>query len=229
MEESISNLIGPSESSSSLNPWSRKLSDAQKSIKIKNGKKLVVDHSSDESMDKEFDVPIVRTPRVRSSQRYIPPHARRQEDDVHETQEVRRSTRVKHLVERLTYNGYMRMHYAYMTQMLQHDEPVTFQEACEVKEWQEAMDEEMNALVKNETWDLVKLPSTKNVIGCKWVYKMKYNSDGLVERYKARLVAKGYAQKYGLDYEEVFNRIAAKMMIVRIVTAISTYKDWKVW
>ena len=103
-----------------------------------------------------------------------------------------------------------------------------FQEACEVKEWQEAMHEEMNALVKNETWDLVKLPLTKNVFGCKWVYKMKYNSDGSMEWYKARLVAKGYAQKYGLDYEETFSPIA-KMTTVRIVIALAAaHEDWKV-
>ena len=51
------------------------------------------------------------------------------------------------------------MQYAYITQILLHDELVTFQEACEVKEWQEAMDEDMSALVKNDTWELVKLPS----------------------------------------------------------------------
>ena len=75
-------------------------------------------------------------------------HARRHEEDVHKIQELRRSTRVNLPIERLTYNGYMRMHYAYMTWMLQHDELVTFQEACEVKEWQEAMDEEMIAVKK---------------------------------------------------------------------------------
>ena len=52
------------------------------------------------------------------------------------------------------------------------------------------MDEEMDALDVNETWDLVPLPEGKNVIGCKWVYKVKYNSDGTISRYKARLVAR---------------------------------------
>lgn len=56
------------------------------------------------------------------------------------------------------------------------------------------MDEEMDALVRNDTWELVRLPSEKNVIGCKWVFKVKCNSDGSIERHKARLVAKGYAQ-----------------------------------
>ena len=112
--------------------------------------------------------------------------------------------------------------------MLQHDEPVTFQEACEVKEWQENMDEEMSALVKNGTWELVKLPLSKNVIGCKWVYKIKYKSDGSVERYKARLLEKGYAQNYGLDYEETFN-LVAKMTTMRTIIALAFHKDWKVW
>ena len=83
-----------------------------------------------------------------------------------------------------------------------------------VKGWQEAMDEEMSALVKNGTWELVKLPLSKNVHGCKWVYKMKCKLDELVERYKARLVAKGYAQKYGFHYEEAII-LVTKMEILR--------------
>ena len=66
------------------------------------------------------------------------------------------------------------------------------------------MDEEMDALYGNETWDLVPLPEGKKAIGCKWVYKVKHNSDGSINGYKARLVAKGYAQTYGIDYEETF-------------------------
>jgi hypothetical protein len=55
------------------------------------------------------------------------------------------------------------------------------------------MDEEMAALYANKTWELVPLPEGKKAIGCKWVYKVKHNSDGSINRYKARLVAKGYA------------------------------------
>jgi len=61
------------------------------------------------------------------------------------------------------------------------------------------MDEEMATLDASATWELVALPKDKKVIGCKWVYKVKHNADGSVNRYKARLVAKGYAQTYGIE------------------------------
>ena len=83
----------------------------------------------------------------------------------------------------------------------------------------------MAALDENETWDLVPLPNIKNVIGCKWVYKVKHNSDGTVSRYKARLVAKGYAQTYGIDYEETFSPIA-KMAAVCTIIGVAASKGW---
>ena len=84
----------------------------------------------------------------------------------------------------------------------------------------EAMKVEYEALMKNETWDLVPYPNEKNVIGNKWIYKVKFNSVGDIEKYKARLVAKGFAQKYGVDYKETFT-IVAKMPIVKIILALS--------
>ena len=73
-----------------VNPWSQKLSEAQKRDEIKNRTKKFVDHSTDESIDEEFAVQIVQRPGVKSSQRYKPPHAQRHEEDVHESQELRR-------------------------------------------------------------------------------------------------------------------------------------------
>ena len=70
------------------------------------------------------------------------------------------------------------------------------------------MKEELDALHKTGTWDLVDLPSGKYVIGCKWVYKIKTQSYGTIDRYKACLVARGFTQEYEIDYEETFTPVA---------------------
>ena len=64
------------------------------------------------------------------------------------------------------------------------------------------MKEDLDALSKNNTWDLVTLSSRKFVVGCKWIYKIKTHSDGSIEQYKACFVIKGFIQKYKIDYEE---------------------------
>jgi len=64
----------------------------------------------------------------------------------------------------------------------------------------QAMKEEMDVLLKNKTWVLVTLLEGQNIVGCKWVFLIKYKADGTVERYKARLVAKGFTQTYRVDY-----------------------------
>ncbi|KAM1744384.1 hypothetical protein ACFX11_011278 [Malus domestica] len=81
-------------------------------------------------------------------------------------------------------------------------EPVDFQEAVQDTKWRKAMDEEIEAIQKNDTWELAILPKGHKAIGVKWVYKTKKNANGEVERYKARLVAKGYSQRAGIDYDE---------------------------
>ena len=63
------------------------------------------------------------------------------------------------------------------------------------------MEEEMHTLTENETWALVDTPKGVKTIGCRWVYKVKYNTEGSGNRYRARLVAKGYVQQHDIDYE----------------------------
>ncbi|MCO5583443.1 hypothetical protein L7F22_037354 [Adiantum nelumboides] len=136
-----------------------------------------------------------------------------------------RSGRNRYPVDRLTYDGYVAKHFAFMTKVAQEVEPTCFEEAVENDKWKEAMNEEMDALYGIETWELAPLPKSKKPIGYRWVYKIKHNSDGSVNRYKARLVAKGYAQTYGIDYEETFV-LVAKMATVRAVVVVATAKGW---
>ena len=83
------------------------------------------------------------------------------------------------------------------------------------------MRKEIQALEENGTWTVEDLPVGKKAIGSKWVYKIKYNSDGSIERCKARLVILGNNQKEGIDYHETFAP-TAKMATIRTFLAVAT-------
>jgi len=89
------------------------------------------------------------------------------------------------------------------------------------------MDEELSTLHKTDTWDLVPLPPGKSVVGCRWVYKIKTNSDVSIERYKARLVAKGYSQQCGMDYEETFAPVA-KITTIHTLIVVASIRQWHI-
>jgi len=71
------------------------------------------------------------------------------------------------------------------------DEPSTLGEVLSDRNWVTTMDSEHQALLQNKTWHPLPPPEGKNIIGCKWVYKIKRKADGTIDRYKARLIAKG--------------------------------------
>jgi hypothetical protein len=87
------------------------------------------------------------------------------------------------------------------------------------------MDAEYDALEKNQTWHLVPPKGIKNVIDCRWVYKVKQKADGLFDRIKARLVAKSFKQRYGIDYEDTFSPVV-KADTIRIVLSIAVSRGW---
>ena len=91
------------------------------------------------------------------------------------------------------------------------------------KKWEEGMKEEMDSLVNNHTWDLVQLPAGKRAIHNKWVYRLKEGYGGK-KRYKARLIVKGFAQKKGIDFDEIFSPVV-KMTSIRTILSIVEVED----
>jgi len=83
----------------------------------------------------------------------------------------------------------------------------------------------MEALQKNNTWKLIPQPEGKKIIGCKWVFSIKYKADGSIDRYKTRLVAKGFTQTYDIDYVETFFPIA-KLNTIRVLLSLVANLDW---
>ncbi|CAA7059707.1 unnamed protein product, partial [Microthlaspi erraticum] len=79
-------------------------------------------------------------------------------------------------------------------------EPTTITQALKDPNWGRAVSDEFGAHIRNHSWDLVPPNPSQNVVGCRWVFTLKYFSTGLLDRHKARLVAKGFLQQYGVDY-----------------------------
>ena len=103
--------------------------------------------------------------------------------------------------------------------------PSSYKQAMKHECWREAIETELLALEKNQTWDVVVRPSSAKPLGSKFVFSVKLHPDGSVERYKARLVVLGNKQEYGIDYEETFAPVA-KMTTVRTILALAASQSW---
>jgi hypothetical protein len=123
----------------------------------------------------------------------------------------------------LSYDLLSSSHKMFSLSVSSHPEPQFYHQAIKSPQWRDAMNSKIAALESNNTWSLVDLPPHKKPIGCKWVFKIKYKSDGSIERHKARLVAKGYTQCEGLDYHETFSPVS-KLTTVRCLLAIAATK-----
>ena len=113
--------------------------------------------------------------------------------------------------------------------ILSVDEPTSYANAiaspCS-ENWKDAMKEELESLHENEVWEVVPKPTHRKIIDGKWVFKVKGNAQGQIERYKARYVARGFSQVQGLDFDEVFAPVA-RYDSLRLLLAISANRKWR--
>jgi hypothetical protein len=107
-------------------------------------------------------------------------------------------------------------------------EPKNFDEASQHDDWIRAMNEELDQIEKNNTWELVPRPEDKNVIGSKWVFKNKMNEKGQVVINKSKLVCKGYEQVEGRDFDETFAPVE-RLETIKMFLAYSCHKNFKVY
>ena len=109
-------------------------------------------------------------------------------------------------------------------------DPVTYAEAMRSEyseKWDDAIQKEYNSLMEQKVWEVCPLPAGRKAVGCKWVFKRKYNAEGQIARYKARLVAKGFSQKEGIDYHEVFSPVV-QISSLRVLLAIAVERGWEI-
>ena len=115
-------------------------------------------------------------------------------------------------------------HKAFLVTM---EEPESVTDALADPDWTRAMRAEYEALLRNQTWSLVDLPRDRRAIGCKWVFRVKENADGTLNKLKARLVAKGFHQTPGFDFSETFSPVV-KPTTVRIILTLALAQGWRV-
>ncbi|GJZ33299.1 putative RNA-directed DNA polymerase [Tanacetum coccineum] len=134
--------------------------------------------------------------------------------------------KVKYGIDRVVnYSNLSKDNYCFATNLNKTFEPNIFHDACKNKEWIITMNNEMEALNRNKTWEITQLPLGRKPIECKWIYKVKYKSNGDIKRYKARLVAKGYNQREGVDYDKKFSPVV-KIVTVRCLINIAVNNGW---
>lgn len=117
------------------------------------------------------------------------------------------------------FDDYIMLAEAFVNELEEIQEPETFEQAVKSPQntfWKRAMDEEIISLNENVTWNLEVLPKGKRAIPCKWVFKVKRNRDGSIDKYKARLVIEGFTQRYGIDYDQTFSPVT-KLGTVRSI------------
>lgn len=131
------------------------------------------------------------------------------------------------LSDYLSYDRFSPSYCSYLIALKTNIEPRSFREAMKYDVWRASMKTVIDALERNQTWDIEALPPGKKALGTKWIYTIKLRADGTIERHKSRLVVLGNNQEEGHDYDETFSPVA-KMTTVRIFLDIAAKKNHEI-
>lgn len=145
---------------------------------------------------------------------------RTREEDSDEDLPIIKRLRDRSLIATRRFQDYVMMANDFVNRI---ETPTTYREAVNSKEkvdWEKAMNSEIKSLQENQTWELSTLPKENKAIPCKWVYRVKTNADGSIEKFKARLVIKGFSQRKGIDYNQTFSPVA-RMGTIRSFLSIA--------
>ena len=123
---------------------------------------------------------------------------------------------------------YPEEHCAFMVSLDESHVPKSYEEAMKDKEWRESVRAESNAMIKNDTWYESELPKGKRAVSSRWIFTIKYQANGQIDRKKTRLVARGFTQTYGEDYIDTFAPVA-KLHTIRIVLSLAVNLEWGLW
>ena len=96
--------------------------------------------------------------------------------------------------------------------------PTSFTTASKILQWREVMNAEFNALLESSTWTLVPKLLHMNLVGCKWIYRIKKNSNGSISQYKAHPITKGFHQQPSIDYGDTFSLVLKPTTIWTILS-----------
>ena len=119
-------------------------------------------------------------------------------------------------------------HYSFMVSLDESYVPRSYEEAMLIQEWRDSVNDEADAMIRNDTWYESELPKGKRAVSCKWIFTIKYLPNGKIDRRKTRLVARGFTQTYGEDYIDTFAPVA-KHHTIRIVLSVATNLGWDLW
>ena len=160
-------------------------------------------------------------------ERQVESEAREQLEPVRQSQRTKKAP-VRYGLDEFADTAKQVNHDAKLSQKI--EEPTTIKDALSgshSKEWKLAADQEYSSLMENDTWELVKLPKGRETVGCKWVFRVKYDGEGKIHCYKGRLVAQGFTQKYGIDYDEIFSPVA-RFSTIRTLLAFAVERKMQI-